>query len=235
MAKPNVVSKQELIEAAKQCIVEQGLEKLTLKMVAERIGVTQGTVYYHFQTKDRLMLDVVKDVCERSWNEFSALQTKEFVVREALGAAKERGGPDSFFHRLFLSLVVFGLKHEETRKELGALISFENGVLAEKLRQLAFPAQTPPLAEPSGSGERPKTDPPNGETRRHDRQEADAGTDDADVRLMGMSFEVWAVVINAIFDGLAVQSLVSPELDREKVFAELGVFFERLLRKAGTD
>ncbi|MEI0735987.1 hypothetical protein VQ056_03810 [Paenibacillus sp. JTLBN-2024] len=38
MAKPNVVSKQELIEAAKQCIVEQGLEKLTLKMVAERIG-----------------------------------------------------------------------------------------------------------------------------------------------------------------------------------------------------
>lgn len=235
MAKPNVVSKQELIEAAKQCIVEQGLEKLTLKMVAERIGVTQGTVYYHFQTKDRLMLDVVKDVCERSWNAFSALQTKEFVVSEALGAAKERGGPDSFFHRLFLSLVVFGLKHEETRKELGALISFENGVLAEKLRQLAFPAQTPPLAEPSGSGERQQTDLPKGGERRQERPGAAIAANEAEGRLMGMSFEVWAIVINAIFDGLAVQSLVSPELDREKVFAELGVFFEHLLRKAGTD
>ncbi|MDR9857451.1 TetR/AcrR family transcriptional regulator [Paenibacillus sp. VCA1] len=232
MAKPNVVSKQELIEAAKQCIVEQGLEKLTLKMVAERIGVTQGTVYYHFQTKDRLMLDVVKDVCERSWNEFSALQTKEFVVSEALGSAKERGGPDSFFHRLFLSLVVFSLKHEETRKELGALISFENGVLADRLRHLAGAENPPPSSETSGSGDRPKTDPPNGETTRRGRQEAESGTGDADDRLMGMSFEVWAVVINAIFDGLAVQSLVSPALDRDKVFTELGRFFERLLREA---
>lgn len=235
MAKPNVVSRQDLIEAAKQCIVEQGLEKLTLKMVAERIGVTQGTVYYHFQTKDRLMLDVVKDVCERSWKEFSALQTKELVVSEALGAAKERGGPDSFFHRLFLSLVVFSLKHEETRKELGALISFENGVLAEKLRQLASAENQPPITEPTISGNRPTTDGSPGELQSRDGQETVAGANDAEGRLMGVSFETWAVVINAIIDGLAVQSLVSPELDREKVFAELGIFFEHLLGKAGTE
>ena len=42
MAKPNVISKEELIEAAKACIVENGLEKLTLKMVADKAKVTAG-------------------------------------------------------------------------------------------------------------------------------------------------------------------------------------------------
>lgn len=201
MAKPNVISKQELIEAAKACIVENGLEKLTLKMVADKANVTQGTVYYHFHTKNKLMMDVVKDVCLRSWQEMSHAQTVEFVVPEALNAAKERCRPDSFFHRLFLSLVVFSFNNEEIKQELGQLLMFENKVLSEKIQEL--------MAD----------------------KHADSGWQGPvlENRLMGVSAGTWAVIINALIDGLAVQSLVSPEFDREKVFAELGVFFQQLL------
>ena len=193
MAKPNVVSKQELIEAAKMCIVENGMEKLTLKTVAEKANVTQGTVYYHFHTKNQLMLDVVKDVCQGSWKEISHTPTHEFAIPEALNAAKERCGPESFYHRLFLSLVVSGFNHQEIREELGQLISFENKMLSDKIREL--------MGEEQG------------------------------IPLMGISPETWAVIINAIIDGLALQSLVSPDFDREKTFAELGLFFQRLLQK----
>jgi len=193
VAKPNVVSKQELIEAAKMCIVENGMEKLTLKTVAEKANVTQGTVYYHFHTKNQLMLDVVKDVCQVSWKEISHTPTHEFDIPEALNAAKERCGPDSFYHRLFLSLVVSGFNHQEIREELGQLISFENKMLSDKIREL--------VAEEQG------------------------------IALMGISPETWAVIINAIIDGLALQSLVSEDFDREKTFAELGLFFQRLLQK----
>lgn len=205
MAKPNVVSKQELIEAAKACIVENGLEKLTLKMVADKANVSQGTVYYHFHTKNQLMLDVVKDVCLRSWEEMSHMQSVEFAVPEALNAAKERCRPDSFFHRLFLSLVVFSFNNEEIRQELGQLLAFENKVLSEKILELIADNH----ADSSVEGTAVQTG--------------------RDKRLMGVSTETWAVLINALIDGLAVQCLVSPEFDRDKVFAELGVFFQKLL------
>ncbi|WP_126427785.1 TetR/AcrR family transcriptional regulator [Brevibacillus marinus] len=205
MAKPNVVSKQELIEAAKACIVENGLEKLTLKMVADKANVSQGTVYYHFHTKNQLMMDVVKDVCLRSWEELSHAQTVEFAVPEALNAAKERCRSDSFFHRLFLSLVVLSFNNEEIKQELGQLLLFENKVLSEKIQEL--------MADKHADS----------------RVQGPAVQSDQENRLMGVSTGTWAVIINALIDGLAVQSLVSPEFDRDKVFAELGVFFQQLL------
>lgn len=80
MAKPNVVSKETLIESAKKCISEKGLEKLTLKSVAEQANVSQGTVYYHFRTKENLMLEVVGHVCGSSW---ANVKQPPFVNRKA--------------------------------------------------------------------------------------------------------------------------------------------------------
>ncbi|WP_240508123.1 TetR/AcrR family transcriptional regulator [Bacillus spizizenii] len=67
MAKPNIISKEALIQSAKACIVENGLEQLTLQSVAKQANVTQGTVYYHFRTKENLMMEVVRHVCGSSW------------------------------------------------------------------------------------------------------------------------------------------------------------------------
>ncbi|MCY8605789.1 helix-turn-helix domain-containing protein, partial [Bacillus sonorensis] len=74
MARPNVTSKNMLIEAAKRCIMDQGLENLTLKAVAEKANVTQGTVYYHFRTKEQLVFEVVQDVCYISWENLKSGQ-----------------------------------------------------------------------------------------------------------------------------------------------------------------
>ena len=68
MAKPNVVNKEKLLQAAKEIIAEHGMEKLTLKAVAKSAQVTQGTVYYHFKTKDQLLLEVTEAFCKASWN-----------------------------------------------------------------------------------------------------------------------------------------------------------------------
>ena len=68
MAKPNVVNKQKLLEAAKESITEHGMEKLTLKAIAENAKVTQGTVYYHFKTKEQLLLEVTESFCKDRGN-----------------------------------------------------------------------------------------------------------------------------------------------------------------------
>lgn len=135
MAKPNVVSKADLIKSAKECLVNNGIEKFTLRSVAELAGVTQGTIYYHFKTKEQLLLDIVGDVCTNSWDEISQ-QSNPFKLSQAVESAKSRCKYDSSFHKLFLSLIVSSFNNEKMREQLGEVIHSENNALTKNLLNL---------------------------------------------------------------------------------------------------
>lgn len=139
MAKPNVISKDELINYAKECLVDKGIEKFTLRAVAETAGVTQGTIYYHFKTKEQLLIDIVQDICETSWQEIS--RSSEYVIEQAIASAKSRCSYESFFHKLFLSLVASSFNNEKIRFQLGEIIMTENKALTENLSN--FWAESP--------------------------------------------------------------------------------------------
>ncbi len=134
MAKPNVITKNDLLQSAKQCLVEGGIEKFTLRAVAEKSGVTQGTVYYHFRTKEQLILELVKGICEDSWNSLS--HTDGDVLKEAIESAKSRCSYNSFYHKLFITIVSAGFTNEKIRYHLGEMISRENDTLTQQLEKL---------------------------------------------------------------------------------------------------
>ncbi|GEN34535.1 TetR/AcrR family transcriptional regulator [Aneurinibacillus danicus] len=137
MAKPNVVSKRDLLDSAKTCIVEQGMDKLTLKAVAEGAGVTQGTVYYHFRTKEQLLFEIVKDLCESSWEQVENNDApRHQKLQEALKGAHKRCTSDLFYHQLFFSLLAYSFQHEKTKEQLNNLLSFENETLSRQLASL---------------------------------------------------------------------------------------------------
>lgn len=131
MAKPNVISKNDLIQSAKKCLVDKGIEKFTLRAVAEVAGVTQGTIYYHFKTKEQILIDIVQDICEASWQDIS--NSDEYVIEQAIASSKSRCSYDSFFHKLFLSLVASSFNNEKIRAQLGEIMITENKALTEKL------------------------------------------------------------------------------------------------------
>ncbi|MCK2258259.1 TetR/AcrR family transcriptional regulator [Crossiella sp. S99.1] len=57
--------REEVLLAAERMLVEAGTEEvLTLRAVAERVGVTTPSVYRHFASKDEL----VEAVCLRAWD-----------------------------------------------------------------------------------------------------------------------------------------------------------------------
>lgn len=134
MARPNVISREDLLEAAKKVLVERGMPHFTLKAVAEMGGVTQGTVYYHFRTKEQLLLEIVKDTCEQSWSEL--LPHNENLMRDALASAKSRCSHDSFFHKLFLTLLVSSFSNEQIREQLSGIMQEENEALSKSLKSV---------------------------------------------------------------------------------------------------
>ncbi|RUL50931.1 TetR/AcrR family transcriptional regulator [Lysinibacillus antri] len=135
MAKPNVINKEELIKSAKECLVNNGIEKFTLRSVADVAGVTQGTIYYHFGTKEQLLLDIVEDICKNSWQEISQ-QSHPYILSQAIESAKSRCSYDSSFHKLFLTLIVSSFNNEKMRDQLGEISQSENNALTNNLLNL---------------------------------------------------------------------------------------------------
>lgn len=57
--------RQQLLEAALLEVAERGAKGATVRMIAERAGVTPGLVVHHFASKDRLLAEVDDLVAQR--------------------------------------------------------------------------------------------------------------------------------------------------------------------------
>lgn len=53
--------RQRIIEAARDIVSEQGLEGLSMRALALRIGHSPGTIYLHFQDKEELLRTVMEE------------------------------------------------------------------------------------------------------------------------------------------------------------------------------
>ena len=51
--------KRKIMEAAKKVITEQGYGKLTLRQLAAEAGISPGTLYYYYKSKNLILYDLV--------------------------------------------------------------------------------------------------------------------------------------------------------------------------------
>jgi AcrR family transcriptional regulator len=54
-------SRQRVVKAAIQCILEQGFYRASSNAIAERAGLTWGVIQYHFGTREKLMVAVLQE------------------------------------------------------------------------------------------------------------------------------------------------------------------------------
>ena len=47
---------QEILDAALELFLEQGEDRVTVEMIADRVGIGKGTIYKHFETKNEIYL-----------------------------------------------------------------------------------------------------------------------------------------------------------------------------------
>jgi AcrR family transcriptional regulator len=57
-------TRQRILDVALDLFVEQGYEKTSLREIAERVGVTKAALYYHFQSKEDIVLTLHMPVHE---------------------------------------------------------------------------------------------------------------------------------------------------------------------------
>lgn len=47
---------EEVLQAAQELFLELGEDRVTVEMIAEKVGIGKGTIYKHFETKDEIYL-----------------------------------------------------------------------------------------------------------------------------------------------------------------------------------
>ncbi|MGM0453538.1 MAG: TetR/AcrR family transcriptional regulator [Thermodesulfobacteriota bacterium] len=60
LQKKQADKRQQIIDAASGLIVEQGIEKTSLTDIAKAAGMSKGSLYYYYATKDDLIFDITE-------------------------------------------------------------------------------------------------------------------------------------------------------------------------------
>lgn len=68
-----MISKERAVAAALQAIDEEGLEKFSLGLVADRLKVRVPSLYYHFKNKSELLSQVMRSLFLDAEHEFPSL------------------------------------------------------------------------------------------------------------------------------------------------------------------
>ncbi|MER5951998.1 helix-turn-helix domain-containing protein [Streptomyces sp. NPDC001904] len=55
-------TRQRIQDVTLELIAEQGYEKTSLREIAERLGVTKAALYYHFKTKEDILVSLFSDL-----------------------------------------------------------------------------------------------------------------------------------------------------------------------------
>ncbi|GGW61053.1 TetR family transcriptional regulator [Streptomyces lucensis JCM 4490] len=91
-------TRQRIQDVALELFAEQGYEKTSLREIAERLDVTKAALYYHFKTKEEIIVSLfedltkpIEDLIEWGRQQPPTLETKQELVRrysEALAGAE---------------------------------------------------------------------------------------------------------------------------------------------------
>ena len=81
-------TRQRIQDVALELFAEQGYEKTSLREIAERLDVTKAALYYHFKTKEEILVSIFDDLSQPiveliEWGKQQpqSLETKHEIIR----------------------------------------------------------------------------------------------------------------------------------------------------------
>lgn len=111
--------REKIIDAASELLEEKAYNNISLNDIAERAGISKGTLYYHYKTKEDLLFDVADTYFTRQYEE--------------LEIWTDNPKKDTSFHRLFKYILERDVYEPAIRFRLLYAAMEGNDSLKEKL------------------------------------------------------------------------------------------------------
>lgn len=130
------VRRKQIMSAARKLIIKHGGEHLTVRRMAEEVGISEAAIYRHFKTKKDILLlladdieqNLVGDITRESSNGHNSLEALDSVLRSHLSAVERRRGIS------FLVIAeIISLGDKKLNRKISETISKYIGCLKELL------------------------------------------------------------------------------------------------------
>ena len=119
MAKTSGISQDKILEVAEAIISAKGVKDTSLKDIAKAVGISKGTLYYHYATKEALLYDITGrhfDEVIRRLMKMAGRKSPKLGAEELLTLMLEEVGEAQQISRLHLSLLNEGLSGDEAAR-----------------------------------------------------------------------------------------------------------------------
>ncbi len=144
MKRPKV-SKQKIIEATAKIIADKGLDKITVDDIAHEADVAKGSIYFHFESKDKLLVKAVKAIAQKRIsqirNALKGISSPKERLKKLFEANNKmlRKDPDSFLMNYALLLSSHNnLKRRVSAQYLQDYIYLVQEILDEGIKEGEF-------------------------------------------------------------------------------------------------
>ena len=129
--------RQQLIDATIDCIDRLGLSQTTLARIAERAGLSQGNVVFHFQSKDALLEATLRHLnAEYTDNWHAAINQAPDEPRAQLRALVQSSFAPRVFNRKKISVWFAYWGESRSRPQYMRICGASDRAFSDKLRSL---------------------------------------------------------------------------------------------------
>jgi AcrR family transcriptional regulator len=130
---------QRIVDAMRHSVAERGIAGATFEYVSREAGVSRGLLHYYFGTKERLLIEVLRNDAETRIamldEPLAAAKTVDDVIAVLVSGAEEVLQEDPGFYVILYELFTAGRQNPDIQAELAELYHRSRQHVAGVLRQ----------------------------------------------------------------------------------------------------
>lgn len=119
----NELTREMILDEARDLFIEEGYQKVSMRKIANRLGYSHGSLYYHFKNKAELFSTLIKE-------DFHKLDTILYSILEKKNVSNEEKLLD-----IFSSYIEFGLTY---RKQYELMFLYHDDEMTHCLEQSPY-------------------------------------------------------------------------------------------------
>ncbi|MFI6767484.1 TetR/AcrR family transcriptional regulator [Streptomyces sp. NPDC050355] len=103
--------RRELLAAAAEVFAVQGYDATTVRQIADAVGMLAGSLYYHFDSKEAMLDEILSTFLDELWDGYDAVLAARLGPRETIEALVTESFREIDRHRAAVAIYQKEAKH----------------------------------------------------------------------------------------------------------------------------
>ncbi|MFD4370320.1 TetR/AcrR family transcriptional regulator [Streptomyces sp. NPDC058486] len=119
--RPAPERRRELLDTAAEVFAAQGYDATTVRQIADAVGLLAGSLYYHFDSKESMLDEILAGFLDDLWTRYDAVLAAALGPRETLAALVTESFREIDRHRAAVAIYQKESRHLTDQPRFGYL------------------------------------------------------------------------------------------------------------------